>query len=333
MKKILGIFLVFNLWILSAPLNDAFAGQVKIFSLQSWRGNSTGDVPELKKDFAEGISWRFGWELIEPDDGQYYWSIVDKAIAEAKKQNKKVMLRFTAGIQTPDWVYKAGAKSIIFSNEDVWNTEGYKNRPSMDMPLPWDPVFLTKWGRFIKEAGKRYNKHPSVFSIQMTGGGWLGEMNLPKAFDKWREAGYSDEKLINAWKKIIDTYRINFPDTPTSLDINEPLRKKHSNVLEPVVHYVLDKYPNKVFLQQNGLRADMPQDHRIRKILREASKKTVVGYQMIGGKNWLNEEVGDRGRAFRNAIEDNASYIEVYAGDVNDPELESLLRQLSAGKL
>ncbi len=333
MKKILGIFLVFNLWILSAPLNDAFAGQVKIFSLQSWRGNSTGDVPELKKDFVEGVSWRFGWELIEPDDGQYYWSIVDKAIAEAKKQNKKVMLRVTAGIYTPDWVYKAGAKRLTFSPDDVWNTEGWKNRSVMEMPIPWDPVFLAKWERFVKEAGKRYNKHPQVFSIQMTGGGWLGEMNLPKAFDKWKEAGYSDEKLINAWKRIIDAYRASFPDTPSNLDINEPLGWKRSNVLEPVVNYVLNKYPDKVYLQQNGLRADMPPEHRIRKILRGAPPRTVIGYQMIGGKNWLDEKVGDRGKAFKNAIEDNADYIEVYAADVNDPKLETLLRQLSDGKL
>src|SRR3989304_5631678 len=229
MKRHFIIILTLSLCILSAHLDYVYAESVNLFSLNTWRAKSTGSVPELEKDFVYGISWRFGWDLVEPNDGQYYWNIVDKAITEAKRHNKKVMLRFTAGIHTPEWVYKAGARKFVFSNEDVWNTEGYKNRPSMDMPLPWDPVFLTKWERFIKEAGKRYNKHPQVFSIQMTGGGWLGEMNLPKAYDKWKEAGYSDEKLIDAWKKIIETYRANFPDTPTNLDINEPLGVKRGN--------------------------------------------------------------------------------------------------------
>lgn len=332
MKKVFAVIVMINFFIL-APLTSVYAGAINIFSLHTWRGDSTGVVPEIQKDFVYGISWRFGWDQIEPYDGQYYWNIVDKAIAEAKKHNKKVMLRFIAGIHTPDWVYKDGTKKITFSPDDLRNSENWKNRPVMDMPLPWDPVFLTKWERFIKEAGKRYNKYPSVFSIQMAGGGWIGEMNLPKAYEKWKEAGYSDEKLINAWKRIIGTYRASLPDTPTNLDINEPLGVKRSNVLEPVIKYVLDKYPGKVYLQQNGLRADMPPNNRIRKILREASQKTTVGYQMMGGKNWLDEETGDRGRAFRNAIEDDASYIEVYADDVNDPKLEGLLKQLSAGNL
>lgn len=316
------IILVFNTMAYSKP--------IMVFSLHTWQEKTTGFVPELEKDFVYGISWRFGWNKIEPSDGEYNWKIVDETIAAAKKHNKKVMLRFTAGIHTPDWVYKAGAKKFRFSNKDLLDPENWKNMSEKDMPIPWDEIFLSRWRRFIKEAGKRYNNNTVIFSVQMTGGGWLGEMNLPKAYEKWRSEGYSDEKLIYAWKSIIDTYIKNFPDTPTNLDINEPLTRKHSNVLNPIVNYVLDKYPKKVYLQQNGLKEDMHKEEgTIRVILRNASQKTIVGYQMLGGKNWIDKDTGNRSAAFRNAVEDNASYIEIYPGDINDKKYKVLLQQLS----
>jgi hypothetical protein len=153
----------------------------------------------------------------------------------------------------------------------------------------------------------------------MTGGGHIGEMNLPKAYQKWQQAGYTDEKLITAWTRIIDAYQKAFPNTPTNLNINEPLGLNRSNVLKPVVSYVLATYPQKVYLQQNAMRADLRKDDLIRQIIRDASSKTMVGYQMIGGKGYLDQQTGDRLIAFRNAKEDYINYMEVYAGDVRDP--------------
>ncbi len=167
-----------------------------------------------------------------------------------------------------------------------------------------------------------------MYSIQMAGGGHIGEMNLPKAYQKWQRVGYTDEKLINAWKHIVDAYQKAFPDTPTNLDINEPLGKQ-SDVLRPIVTYVLTTYPRKVYLQHNGLKADLPRNLRVRQILREASNQTIVGYQMVGGKDWLAQQTGDRMAAFRNALEDQADYVEVYASDVQDPDQRNALEFLA----
>jgi hypothetical protein len=100
-------------------------------------------------------------------------------------------------------------------------------------------------------------------------------------------------------------------------------------VLGPVVSYVLAKYPRKVYLQHNGLKADLPQNRRVRQILRDASRQTRVGYQMVGGKDWLHQQTGDRQTAFRIALEDRASYIEVYASDIRDPAQRSALAVLT----
>ena len=134
------------------------------------------------------------------------------------------MLRIVAGLNSPDWLSHAGAKPFEFRNTDLAHPQNY--RENLRMFIPWDEVYLSKWEKFIRAFGQRYNGHPSLYSIQMTGGGYIGEMNLPKAQAKWQQVGYADEKLIAAWKRIIAAYQRAFPDTPTNLDINEPLGRR-----------------------------------------------------------------------------------------------------------
>lgn len=324
------ILLLIAVYFLFAQASLAIAqNKVKVFSLQQPNLSTEESFPELSDPLIYGISWRFLWNKIEPQEGQYNWELIDRAVEKSAKAGKKAMLRIVSGRNTPEWVYQAGAKPFDFKNTDLAFPANHKS--DMRMPVPWDEIYLERWERFIKAFGKRYNGNPNIYSIQMAGGGHIGEMNLPKAHDKWKRVGYSDEKLISAWKRIIDAYQKAFPDTPTNLNINEPLGKK-SNVLEPVVSYVLSKYPNKVYLQQDGLKADMPKDNHIRLIIREASKKTVVGYQMLGGRGFVDKQTGDRMMAFSNAIEDNVSYVEVYASDVRDPGLKGALQSLGSQK-
>jgi hypothetical protein len=299
--------------------------QIKIFSLLAPDRVPTPNTPGLQDPLIYGLSWRFKWATIEPREGQYNWDTIDRAIELTSNSGKKAMLRVIAGINTPEWVYQAGAKPFEFSNADLANPGNYS--PKLRMPIPWDNTYLGKWEKFIQAFGVRYSSHLQIYSVQMTGGGHIGEMNLPKAFEQWRRVGYTDENLIMAWKRIIDSYQKAFPMTPTNLDINEPLRKQ-SDVLTPVVEYVLTTYPGKVYLQQNGLKADFQNDSRIRGLLREASKTTIVGYQMVGGKGFLEKQTGDRAAAFRNALEDRATYIEMYGSDVKDRAHDRALQSL-----
>ena len=145
-------------------------------------------------------------------------------------------------------------------------------------------------------------------------------MNLPKAVDAWEAAGYKNWKLIRAWKRILNSYCLAFT-APICLAINRPLKVQSQKVLNDVVDFALDKHPNKMRLQHNGLKEYRPFDDDMRVILREASKKTIVGYQLLGGIGWLEEEVGDRVKALENAKADHASYVEVHASDFRDDEI------------
>jgi Beta-galactosidase len=321
-----GLVLVAFAVLPSAGLARSPQPQAKIFSLQRPDKDPHQALPELDNPLVYGLSWRFRWRTIEPEDGHYNWTPIDQAVGVTGKAGKKIMLRVVAGINSPEWVYQSGAQAFDFSHTDLAHPRHYS--ANLRMPIPWDEVYLKRWEEFIRAFGKRYNGNAQMYSIQMAGGGHIGEMNLPKAYQKWQRAGYTDQKLINAWKHIIDAYQKALPDTPTNLDINEPLGKQ-SDVLQPIVTYVLTTYPRKVYLQHNGLKADFPKGDRIRQIIREASRKTIVGYQMVGGKGFLEGPTGNRMEAFHNALEDHAGYVEVYASDVVDPMQQRALKFLA----
>ena len=66
-------------------------------------------------------------------------------------------------------------------------------------------------------------------------------------------------------------------------------------------------------------------------MIREASKKTIVGYQLLGGGKYLDSETGDRRKAFERAIADRCSYVEVYRSDLLDPKLKEAIQFLADG--
>ena len=326
------LLMAFSLILICSVMLIAASSQpVKIFALQRPDVSPEQVAPQLSEvrdPLVYGLSWRFRWKTIEPQEGQYNWQPLDKALEITGNAGKKVILRMVAGIHTPDWVYQAGAKPFDFSNTALARSEHYAE--GLRMPVPWDEIYLAKWEAFIRAFGKRYTGNSHLYSVAMSGGGHIDEMNLPKDYEKWQQVGYSDEKLIMAWKRIIDAYQRAFPDTPTNLAINEPLGMQRSHVLNPIVSYVLATYPHKVYLQQNALKADLPRNGQIRQIIREAAARTIVGYQMLGGKGFLEGQTGNRLAAFRNAQEDHASYVEVYAPDVRDLGQRGALQFLGA---
>lgn len=79
----------------------------------------------------------------------------------------------------------------------------------------------------------------------MTGPSKAGEMHLAAKGSKeeWLSKGYSDEKLVNAWKYTIDSYSAAFPNKQIVLDIAQPLKIGNPNkVIEDIISYGKEKW-------------------------------------------------------------------------------------------
>lgn len=119
-------------------------------------------------DWIAGAALRWHWRILEPREGEYNWSSIDGEIAKAAASGKVVTIRIWGGAHgTPGWVYKAGAQSYEWTvGQDVAFNKGQ----ILKAPIPWDPVWLQEWKRFIQALGKKYNSNPHVVGIIMTCG-------------------------------------------------------------------------------------------------------------------------------------------------------------------
>src|SRR6266852_6227734 len=95
----------------------------------------------------DGLALRYSWNQLEPREGGFNWSPIDVQVAAARAHGKKVSLSVTAGIRTPVWVYAEGARQFSF----VWDKPcGAPIWSRQHIPIPWDPVYLTKWKAFVR---------------------------------------------------------------------------------------------------------------------------------------------------------------------------------------
>ena len=294
---------------------------VKIFAVNT---PDSQIAAALANPYVSGISVRFGWRGIEPSRGSFRWGPIDQVINAARAAGKKAMIRVMAGAFSPDWV-TAHTRTLSFASQYLASSGVASNT----MPVPWKRHYLRPWKRFVMRFGRRYDGNPTIYSIQMAGGGFFGEMALPTDVREWLRAGYRDRKLRRAWKRMDTWYRSAFRRTHLNLDIGEPfgsLRK--TNVYHPVVRFATRDGIRKAFIQQNGLRASLvgvigP----YRTTIRKESHETRVGYQMFGATSSATE----LHRAFKVALSDHVNYVEVYASDVLDGANQAALRYLASG--
>ncbi len=321
--RTLGFVLVFALAIYQAcSASASMKSRGGIFSLHS-RKDQLDNTDELNLPYVAGLSVRVAWADIEKSPGQYDWSLIEKAHRIVDQKGKLLIVRIIAGSLSPQWIYAQGVPKITFLGQE---TNWMRADAIGMMPVPWNEAYLRAWERFVAALGNEISGWQNVYCVQMTGGGFIDEMHLPRklpeTIEQWDRAGISDEKLFAMWKRIIETYDKSIPaKIGLALDLGIPFAR--SRAPEMIYQYALEHYPGRVWFQQNGLKAQRDPGAKFPEMIRAASTRTVVGYQMLGGGKFLDTQTGDRRAAFENAINDNSSYVEVYKADLMDPTLRS----------
>lgn len=157
-----------------------------------------------KPDFPDtSIAYfRWFWQQLEPEQGKYRWDVIDTALDEARRHHQTLAIRlmpYDQGHPLPEWYRNSGARRINKPEDKdgkVWS-------PDSD-----DPSYMKHWGALVREAGKRYDGHPFLDTVDISTFGYWGE--------GWGPYPPSWEKQ----KALLDAYFDAFRKTPLMVNID-----------------------------------------------------------------------------------------------------------------
>ena len=298
-----------------------------IYSLM--KGMEPVNSSVLKLPFVEGVSIRIHWDAVEPEEGRFDWSYIDNAFHEVKKAKKKAMLRILPGIHSPEWIYKKGVNSLEFKDANPHHkTYGKLSR----MPVPWDDAYITEWAKFINILGKRYGSNDTLILVHMAGPtASSAEMHIPKKGEGKtliQEAGYSKDKIVKAWREVIDAYSNAFPKKALALNIAVPFRK--DGALEEVVQYAVSKIGKRLCIQGNWLSAHTANSFYPYKVILDIKKNNSanIGFQMLGASKYESRQ-GSLNMSVEKGLLAGARYFEIYQVDIMEPDNRKFLEKLN----
>ncbi len=200
-----------------------------------------------------GLTLQVHWDTLNPNPpsaaNPYDWSYVDDAFAQASVWNtrnparapKTIQLIVSAGFQSPQWLleqlpscdplFQFPTPAPLTTCSKVTFENFVEAGDSMELPLPWDPIYKSSWRTFLIALAARYGSNPAFVSIAVAGPtAASAEMLLPNgtalsqsqfgglspnsvwlqllAFHYAGRAAYqrSDQAFIDEWNAAIDMY-------------------------------------------------------------------------------------------------------------------------------
>ena len=134
---------------------------------------------------------RWFWELMEPEKGRFDFSVIEKSLAVCEQRGQRLAFRamaFGAPGQppVPTW-YSADCPMERYRDSDFL------------VPRPNSPEYLSHWGDFVRELGRRFDGHPLVENYTCAFVGPWGE----------GDADMSDEQV----ERFVEVFREAFPRT------------------------------------------------------------------------------------------------------------------------
>lgn len=167
--------------------------------------------PHLRHPHVDGVFLRFTWADLEPEPGEFDFSVIERDVAPWVSAGKKVLIGIKPAGQhnrsTPQWVSKS-IPSIPYIRK------GKNSRVSV--PKYWDAEFLPAARGLIHALGKRYDGDQRIEAV-MVGVGHLGFLTAaPNAggAEAFLAAGWTPERWKTYTFGLLETYKQAFPSKP-----------------------------------------------------------------------------------------------------------------------
>lgn len=156
--------------------------------------------------------FRVYWKFFEPEEGQYNYDLLEKALATADSRGQKLMFRLAPygemeDIDVPDW-YR--------------DKYGEKHRGFNDHSIPEKDGFYRHFPDAIRAIAAKYDNDPRLDSVDLS------------IIGTWGEGGGTDTLPPERRRALIDAYTHSFKKTPLMGFIVSPDAVLYANRTRPV---------------------------------------------------------------------------------------------------
>jgi hypothetical protein len=256
-----------------------------------------------------GCQIQTGWVAIEKTFGVRNWGILDAAVRLAGQYGKTLQIVTNAGVQSPKWIYAAGAAT--------WPVTGSGN-----MPPPWDPVFQAYWSTYQVAFAAKYDACPWVTAVNISGLSHGIDCSFAQnpsdsaRLDATTYNGVTGIQLwINAAEWMIDMMMATWKNTPVFLVTGINYSEDNFASMTEVVQYGITKYGStgRFGVQSNSFSQSFPapNDPTFPYTNLDRTSIPLYGYQSANPVNSGNSLVG-----MINNL-DQAVFLQVTPGDVD----------------
>lgn len=228
----------------------------------------------------DGLVIVIRWSSLEPGDGAYDWSALDKEVALAIRHRLSIELSIRAD-NPPGWLAGAGAAVNKFGYS------GNSGCTTVRIASPWDPVFLGRWRAMLQQVAYHLkytevdgrNAYDAVTLLRLTGINWHSdELHLPATHDDddctsdddvtWqKDTDFSPQNLQTGWDRIVRSFKLAFGDKYFSVAIidstypfppveGEPSDSQAQN--QPLLQDAHSTLQDRLVVQNNSLYVDVP---------------------------------------------------------------------------
>lgn len=302
----------------------------------------------------DGIAIRVSWNALQPTAQPPNFALIDEQLVQARRFNKKVSLSIEAGIYTPAWVYALGARPYSYVLDE---STGDRMCSRVQMPIPWDPVYLDAFKQLIRAASQRFNRSSILSHVKITGMNSSGQAtSLPHSairqltngqktcatideISAWASVGYSRQRILLTYRDLIDTFEQNFSSHRLAaiLDVQgfPPLDQRgqlmastdyDTEVVPELLQAALFGRASRMLVQSNDLTNTSAYPFPIR-----LADEIVIGYQLrwpVSGDKAYRMNGGVRespvavfDATVRRSVAARGKYLEVHYQDAEDAEL------------
>ena len=158
--------------------------------------------------------FRVYWRYLEPEQGQYRWDLIDRALKTARERGQTVMIA----------VVSYGSSGLR-GNSDVpeWyrdmvgdRTEWAHNHPTHAWLVDAeDPRYVEYFGGFIRKLAERYDGHPDVEAVDT------------RIVGAWGEGAGSSILTQPTREALINAYTDSFKKTPLIMLLTDEKTNKY----------------------------------------------------------------------------------------------------------